>query len=170
MPLSGPPSLEGLSPARLWPLLDADTRLAAARSLYAHEWGSGTAKREADQAIAQRMRFREQAVRKLPVERRARYLSQGMQPAESLAQSLLLALHLEGRRPMLARFLGRLGIPNDDGLIDEDHAPEPPPPEALDAAVRTLRDEFPRDEVDVYLLTLLAMDPETWSGLTGVLR
>lgn len=163
-------SLDGLSPARLWSRLQPETRLLAARSLYVHPWGENPAKREADVAIAIALRFREQAVRQLPTDRRAHYLAKSVQPSESLASSLLLALHLEQRRPMLREFLGALDIPNDDGVISEDHELEAPADAELATAAARISESFPAEEVEVYLLTLLALDRDTWGGLEPLLR
>ena len=170
MSLAAAVSLEGLSPARLWPRLEPEVRLLAARSLYAHDGGEGLAKKEANAAIAHAMRFRDAAVRQLPVEKRALYLSKSVQPSENLASSLLLALHLEHRRDMLKSFLDTLEIPNKNGLIEEGHEPEPPGAERVAAAAGALFEEFPPAEVEVYLMTLLAMDAEMWTGIEGVLR
>ncbi len=163
-------ALDGLSPARLWSRLEPDVRLLAARSLYAHPWGENPAKREADVAIAMALRFREQAVRQLPTDKRAQYLARNVQPSETLASSLLLALHLEQRRAILREFLGALEIPNDDGVIAEDHDLEAPPQAKLAAAVARISEAFPGPDVEVYLLTLLALDPESWGGLEAILR
>jgi len=66
-------------------------------------------------------------------------------------------------------FLDRLGIPQEDGMIDPDHDVESPAPERLREAVAELRGEFPRPEVDLYLASLLAMEPDTWGGLVELL-
>ena len=159
--------LERCTPAQFWAALDPEVRLAAARSLYAHDWGTNPAKREADATIMHAMRFREAAVRQLPVERRAQYLAKSVRPGDSLAGSLLLALHLEERRPMLAAFLDALGIPHEDGLITEGHDPEPPTPEKLAGAAKALAKSFPAADVELYLGALYVLDRETWAGLRG---
>ena len=154
-----------LSPATLWFRLDPDTRLLAARSFFRHKWDDPNARREGEIALAQALRFREEAVRKLPVDKRAGYLATAVRPGDSLAGSLLLALHVENRRPMLTAFLDALGIPHADGLIDAGQEPAPPSADALSAAADALRTQFPPAEVEVYLATLYAIDPETWAGL-----
>jgi hypothetical protein len=40
-----------------------------------------------------------------------------------------------------------------------------PSEEALTAAVDTLLEKFERENVELYLATLLSMDPATWAGL-----
>ncbi|HEX6853259.1 MAG TPA: hypothetical protein VF139_17820 [Candidatus Polarisedimenticolaceae bacterium] len=162
-------SIDRLSPLRLWSALDPDARLLAARSLYAHDWGQAPTKREADLTIATAMRFRDAMVRQLPVDKRAAYLAKIGSPTENLASSLLLALHLEQRRPILAAFLDALGVPHADGLIAEDHELKAPEAPALAKAVAALSKGFDAAEVDLYLATLLALDPDTWGGLAPLL-
>ncbi len=154
-----------VSPSQLWGSLDPDVRIAAARSLYAHDWGQTPTRREADFAITQGMRFRESAVRQLPIERRAQYLARSLRPTDSLAGSLLLALHLEQRRPMLAAFLDALKIPHTDGLINENYDLKPPSAAAVKKAAKLLSGSFPAADVQLYLATLHTLDPETWAAV-----
>lgn len=121
-------------------------------------------------ALARSLRFREAAVKKLSLDKRATYLARSLQPDDSLAASLLLALHVEHRRPLLSDFLDALEIPHDRGMIAEDHIVAPPPPERLAAAVETVFAAHPAEDVTLYLAALLAMDPDTWGGLANVLE
>ncbi len=93
-----------------------------------------------------------------------------MRPDDSLATSLLIALHLESRAGMLAAFLDALGIPNEEGLIHEDHRPTVPDAASLETATAALFGKFPAAEVELYLASLLSVDPETWSALAPVLK
>ncbi|HJQ98985.1 MAG TPA: hypothetical protein VJ826_11780 [Candidatus Polarisedimenticolaceae bacterium] len=157
--------LDRCTPSQLWAALAPEVRLAAARSLYAHDWGGTPTKREADATLMMALRFREAAVRQLPVERRAQYLAKTANPGDSLASSLLLALHLEERRSMLAAFLDALGIAHENGLIAEDQEPTPPEAAKLAQAAKELRAKFPADDVDLYLAALYVLDRETWKGV-----
>jgi hypothetical protein len=159
-----------LTPSRLWRSLDADERSLAARAFFAHPWGDAATRREGDLAIAKALRFREDAVRRLPADKRASYLAKAVQPADSLAGSILLALHLEQRRGLLSAFLDALGIPHDQGMIAEDRELQAPEREALGRAAEALDARFPVREVDVYLAALLALDPSVWEGLADVLE
>jgi hypothetical protein len=161
--------LDRLSPLRLWEALDPETRLTAARALYKRDWGEPGTKREADLTIAAAMRFRDSAVRQLPVDRRAQHLAKVRIQTESLASSLLMALHLGDRKAMLEAFLDALGVPNKDGLIDEGYELEPLSDERAETAASTLFERFPAGEVEAYLASLVAMDPDTWGSLTPVL-
>jgi len=158
------------APAQLWATLEPEVRLAAARSLYSHDWGEAPTRREADFAIMQGMRFRESAVRQLSIDKRASYVARSIRPTDSLAGSMLLALHLEQRRAMLSAFLEALKIPHDNGLIAEDHDMKPPSAATLEKAAKALRDRFPADEVELYLATLYVLDRVTWAGLAPLLN
>ena len=151
-----------LTPARLWISLPQETRLLAARS---YDWKKPESRMEAEIAICRAMKFRDAFVRKLPLEKRIGYLASGIRPDDSLATSLLLALHLEHRRPLLGAFLDALGIKHDNGLITEENEIAAPDGPALAAAARTLYERFPADDVTLYLKSLLTIDPETWGGL-----
>jgi hypothetical protein len=162
--------LSQCGPAQLWASLEPEVRLASARSLYAHDWGETPTRREADFAIMHGMRFRESAVRQLSVDKRASYVARSIRPTDSLAGSMLLALHLEQRRDMLSTFLEALKIPHENGLIAEDHEMKPPTAAALAKAAKVLRDKFPDNEVELYLATLYVLDRMTWAGLAPLLK
>ena len=162
--------LDDLSPSRLWSSLPVETRMLAGKAIYSPDWEDAQARKEVNLSIAMAIRFREVAVRKLPVDKRAGYLAKAVRPDDGLAATLLLALHLVERKDMLQAFLDKLGIPNDGGLIDEKHDPEPPENETLEAAAAHIYAEFEDDAVDVYLASLLAMDADAWEGLTGILQ
>src|SRR5262245_62676907 len=159
---------ENGSAAALWTRLDRDVRVLAARSLYSHDWGDSTPRREADLAIARALRFREAAVKQLPLEKRVEHLVRRVRPDESLAASLILALHLEARSPMLCAFLDALGLPHQRGLIDDSYDLKPLPAEKVTPAAASLYERFPRAEVDLYLASLKTLDPSTWAALPDV--
>lgn len=162
--------LEELTPSRLWSELDPETRTVAARCLYARPWDEGQTRERANLAIASALRFREVAVRRLPVERRIAYLSRAVRPDDSLAYSLLMALHLVERKELLQAFLGELGIPQQEGLIEEGHDLKPPAAERLAQAVEQVYASFPVQDVSLYLTSLVAMDRATWTGLAELIR
>jgi hypothetical protein len=159
-------TLDRLSPSRLWSELDEATRRLAAHSIYRDPRG----RLEADGAIAAALRYREVAVRRLPVEERVNHLLRRVRPLDALASSLLLHLHLEQRRPLLAAFLDELGIPHQDGVIDESFEPRPVEVERLARAADALYGRFPAGEVDVYLASLLALEPHVWGNVAQVVR
>ena len=160
----------GLTPTRLWLRLDADTRAEAATALYEHDWEDNPVPTEADLQIAQALKFRPQAIRKLPRADRVKYLAKAVRPDRSLVSSLLLALHLEKRRDVMSTFLDALGISHENGLIDEDFEFPEFESGTLSKGVDALLAKHPEGQVDLYLVTLYMMDPKTWEGLVEAMR
>ena len=156
-----------LTPARLWPALDESVRRLAIEAMYGDD---PDLRREADRALADALRFRPAGVRKLPLDKRVDYFVRRVRPDNTLASTLLTTLHLAHRRPLLGAFLDALEIPNDDGLIPPGHEPEPFAGDRLAPAVDDLRERFEGPDIDLYLATLLALDPDVWGGLKPLLE
>jgi hypothetical protein len=150
-------------PSRLWKELPAETRVAAADAFWRDE---DAAERQAEAVVvlAKRLNFRTKSVQNLPVERRARHLAQLPEVSDAVSGRALVSYHFAHQRPLMAAFLDALGIPHENGLITAEEVAAPAPAE-LTAAVEKTRGEFPRQAVDLYLRTLLALDGDTWSGL-----
>jgi hypothetical protein len=68
----------------------------------------------------------------------------------------------------MAAFLDALGIPHDDGIINEESVP-PPSRDRLAEAIATLRSSYGKQDVDLYLWTLATLDGETWVDLEAAL-
>jgi hypothetical protein len=154
------------TPSQLWKRLPPERQLEAAEAF----WGDKNAAVEhadAIVAIAQRIKFRPKSVIALPVEKKARHLVAVGSVTELVAARLLVAYHLAHQRPMMAAFLDALGIAHEDGLI-KDEEMEPPAPERLQQAAKTLSAAYPAADVSLYLSTLMWQDPQTWEGLQGV--
>lgn len=116
-------------------------------------------------AIVKARKLRPQVARSLGDEERARALAGVLDPGEPLAASLLVALHLGARRPLLVAFLDALGLPHENGILtEESDGTLPPPPDALSRATAALT-SFPRGDVEVYYNTLWLQDPDRWAGL-----
>lgn len=123
---------------------------------------------EAIVAIARRLNFRAKSVQALPIDRRAKHLAQMSDISDAVATRALISYHFGVKRDLMSGFLDALGIAHENGLISSE-AVEPPGAEALRSAVRTLRAAFPREDADLYLRTLAALDGDTWANLDGVL-
>ena len=67
---------------------------------------------------------------------------------------------------MMGAFLDALGIAHENGLIQEDAVK--PDSAKIGPAAALLADQFPPEDVRVYLNTLLSQDPGTWGGLAGL--
>jgi hypothetical protein len=65
----------------------------------------------------------------------------------------------------MSSFLDALGIKHNDGLIEEEDMPAPAA-EKLREAAAAIAAQYPREDVALYLTTLVWQDPDTWGGLT----
>jgi len=150
---------------RIWKRLTREERLAAARRFF--EEPADEALVGVDLAIVKARRMRPQAARALPAEEKARAVASVLEPGEVVASALLVALHVGERRPLLAAFLDRLGLPHDDGILkEEDVAPvRPISEETARRGVAALADAFPLPQVLAYLNVLWLQDPERWAVL-----
>jgi hypothetical protein len=154
-----------LTPSRLWKQMTLDQRTRAARAF----WEDPEATDDQVQAallIAQHKKFRPKTVIGLDLDRKAKHLATIASLPDAMAARALIVYHLNEQRAMMGAFLDALGIAHENGLIQEDSAK--PDPEKLGPAAAQLAEQFPPEDVRVYLNTLLSQDPETWSGLAGL--
>jgi hypothetical protein len=150
--------------ARLWKRLTREERVAAAT----HFWqepppslmGSGLA------AIVAARKLRPQAARALPPAEQAKILASILDPGESLAGFLIAALHLGERRPLLRAFLDALELPHEDGMLKPESDDIVIDEAKVQAAIKKISADFPREQVELYLNALWLQDPDRW----GVLR
>jgi len=154
------------SPLRLWKSLPRDVRETAARAFWSRPPGDVVA--TAAHEIVKILRVRPQAFHKIPLESRVRALAGLAHPPDEVAEGLLIALHLEERRGLLAAFLDAFGIAHEDGLIDEDAEVPEITPEAARQALATLRAEHDADAIRVYWNALWLQDPGRWAALEAV--
>jgi|SRR5690348_9695051 hypothetical protein len=151
-------------PSQLWKGLSPERKIEAAESF----WKDDNARLEQAEAvatIAQRIKFRPKSVVAMPVDKKARQLAALPGVSELVAARLLVAYHLDRQRPMMGSFLDALGITHENGLIEDEDMP-PPEAEKLRAAAVAIAGQYPREDVALYLATLVWQDPETWGGLT----
>jgi len=155
------------SATRLWKSLPPEERLLAASAFFRDP--SPELAGSALSSLATARRMRPQAARALPPDAQARILATVLDPGEALAQGLLVSLHLDERRPLLAAFLDALGLPHEDGILTEEaESAEPVTAQAAREAVSALG-SFPRDQVETYLNTLWLQEEERWSALPEAL-
>jgi hypothetical protein len=102
----------------------------------------------------------------LDVERKAKHLATIGALPDAMAARALIVYHLAEQRPMMGAFLDALGIAHENGLIQEDAVK--PDADKIGSAAALLAQQFPPDDVRIYLNTLLSQDPETWGGLAGL--
>lgn len=151
-------------PSQLWKQLTPERKLEAAAAFWTDD-NAGMEHAEAVATIAQRIKFRTKSVVAMPREKKARQLAALPVVSEMVAARLLVAYHLDRQRPMMGSFLDALGVKHENGLI-EDEEMGPPSPEKLREAATAIATQYPREDVALYLTTLVWQDPETWGGLT----
>ena len=156
-----------LTPSRLWKRMTLDQRQRAARAF----WSDPDATDDQVQAallIAQQKKFRPKTVIGLDLDRKARHLATLGSLPDTIAARTLVIYHLADQRPMMVAFLGALGIGHEDGLIQDEKVT--PDADKIGPAVAQLTAQFPADDVQLYLNTLLCQDPETWGPLDGIVE
>ncbi len=152
---------------QIWTALPRERREAAALALWEDDHLTRIARLTSLAPWLAARGMRAAFLEQLPRARRAHLMADGGMPEETATQALM-SYHLAHQRPLLARFLDELGIANDNGLIKEGVQPDPPEQEKLAPAVEKIRAEFPPEDVDLYLRTLTATDPETWANLADM--
>src|SRR6187431_1450101 len=116
--------LSNYRPSKLWRRMPLERRIEAA-DLFWNDEHSADQQMEAVAAIASHMKFRARSVLTLAPDKRAKYLAQLPNVSDAIAARALVNFHLERQRPMMGAFLDALGIPHDNGLINEENVPKP---------------------------------------------
>ena len=116
-----------------------------------------------DGELAKLLKFRPQAIRKLPLAQRAkkaRSLMLSRKNAE-LAYEVLGTYLMRTRPELVTDFLDAVGIEHEDGIVEDVSAE----PEAgkIEAAVATLDRSHPEEEVTLYL----ALSAQTWPDVAA---
>jgi hypothetical protein len=161
-----PDALSAPRPSQLWKRLPPDRKRLAADAFWRDE-NAGAEQADALATIAQRIHFRLKTVFAMPIEKKAQQLLSLPAVSEAVAARLLVAYHLEHRRPMMGEFLDALGMAHENGLIGEESLAAPSG-ERLRAAADALAATHAADDVSLYFTTLLWQDPETWGGLADL--
>ena len=119
-------------------------------------------------AIARQKKFRPKFVLGLDTDRKARHLATLGSLPDTIAARVLIVYHLAEQRPMMGAFLDALGIQHENGLIKDDDVK--PDPAKLEPAAAQIAQQFPAEQVSLYLNTLLCQDPETWGALDAIVK
>jgi hypothetical protein len=148
---------------RVWKRLEREERVAAATRFF--EEPAQEVLGSALGAIIKARHLRPQVARSMPPEEQARALASVLDPGEPVAASLLVALHLGGRRDMLATFLDAMGLPHEQGILKDEADATSLDEQRLRAGLDALEARFGAHEIRTYLNTLWLQDPERWDGL-----
>jgi hypothetical protein len=157
-------------PSQLWKSLPVERRQALADSFWRESADEDAQLQhmEATMMLARRLNFRVKSVQSLPIERRAKHLSQVADVSDTVATRALIAYHMAHQRPLMGAFLDSLGIAHENGVISAEDVPKPEQ-EKLAAAVESIRKAFPADDVWLYLRTLEIIDGGTWGEIHSLL-
>jgi hypothetical protein len=156
-----------LTPSRLWKRMTPEQRVRAAKAFWQDEQAADD-QVQAVLVIAQQKKFRPKTIVSLDDERKARHLASIVSLPDTLAARALVVYHLADQRAMMGAFLDALSITHENGLIQEDDVT--PAPEKVAPAVTQIASQFPREDVTLYLNTLLCQDPETWKDVAPALE
>ena len=151
-----------LTPSRVWKRLTLDQRQRVALAFWADEDATDD-QVQAAFLIAQQKKFRPKTVIGLDLDRKARHLATLGSVPDAIVARALIVYHLAEQRPMMGAFLDALGIAHENGVIKEDRVK--PDAEKIGPALAQLNAQFPADDVQLYLKTLLCQDSETWGAL-----
>jgi hypothetical protein len=115
-----------------------------------------------DKEVAMSLRFRPQAVKKLPMAQRAKRARMILEMGKSseLAYEVFGAYLIRHRKDLVTGFLDATGVEHKDGMIDDIERSRPDAAK-LDAAVAALDGRFSPEDVTLYL-TLAA---DQWPGV-----
>jgi len=149
---------------RLWKALSPEEKQMAAAELVKDP--TPLIKASVIAVVAEARKMRAIAARKLPPEVQARIVATVRDPGEVLASSLLVALHLGPRKPMLVAFLDAVGLAHDDGVL-KDEATEAISLEDLKKGCAAISSEAPA-AVRTYLNTLWLQDGARWANARDV--
>ncbi len=129
-------------------------------------FGEDTAKLIAVAQLAKALHFREESIRKMPVEKKADlFASRASAPEyEQPLEAALMHYHTHEQSALLAAFLDYWKIPHVDGSIEvDDYAT--PSVDQVRAAVREIN-AFPPRDVAIYLATAGLLMGEEWRAST----
>jgi len=167
-PRAYPARPEVASAGQLWRHVPVQQRLEASRAFWEAQDAAG-AQAEAVAEMARLLKFRPKSMRALPIDKKTHHLASLARLSDSVAGQVLVTYHLASQRPMMRVFLDALGIAHEDAVIAAPADLKAPNLKRLEEAVRALNAQFPREDVHLYLSTLLVQDAEVWGGLAALL-
>ncbi len=130
-------------------LADSGRRRAILSAFW--KYGEAESRAVALAQLARALHFRDQTLRKMPLEKKADLLASraGMKEFDEMLEMGLMHYHTHDASTMLAAFLDAWGIPHKNGEIETDDY-TPPDAGAVRAAVEQLT-QFDRRDVAIYL-------------------
>ena len=133
-----------------------DTRFAAIYESLVHQ-GFGPL----DNEVAQSLKFRPQAIRKLPFAQRAKRAKMFMERTASaeLCYELFGTYLMKGHKQLILDFLDATGVQHKDGMLEGD-GPQTPDVAKLNEAITELDKKYDPSDVTLYLSVCAEQWPE----------
>ncbi|MCE9592709.1 MAG: hypothetical protein K8S98_00810 [Planctomycetes bacterium] len=118
-----------------------------------------------DGEVAKLLKFRPQAIRKVPMAQRARKAKALLlaQKNAELAYEFLGTYLIKDHRELVIAFLDATGVAHENGMIDDAHD-NLPDDEKVAAAVKELDEKYVKDDVTTYL----ALAAQQWPEITSI--
>ncbi len=131
-------------------LADADRRHRILTAFWKH--GEPASRLVATAQLAKALHFREETLKKMPVEKKADLLASriGAPQFEEVLETALLQYHTHHANEMMAAFLDRWNVPHQNGSIEGDEYTPPTADQVRDAAIELARTYEYRD-IAIYL-------------------
>ncbi|MGE0544248.1 MAG: hypothetical protein AB7R89_29145 [Dehalococcoidia bacterium] len=122
--------------------------------------------RQAVATAAGSLKMRPQVLRQQPAARQATTIRRTFTQVnqQDLATHLLIEWLTKCQKPMLGQFLDDLGIEHEDGTIKQELGAEPDA-ERLSAAIAHLNENFPPEQVRIYLSAFSTITADDWQRL-----
>jgi hypothetical protein len=121
-------------------------------------------------AVAESRKLRPVYLERQPRDQRqSTMLASLARPAlEAAAGNLIRTWLVKKQKPMLKQFLDTLGVPNEDGVVED--LPKTMDDAKLKAAVDSLLANHPQEAVAVYLVAFNEMNQANWPNLKTMLE
>lgn len=103
-----------------------------------------------DGEVAKSLKFRPQAIRKLPLAQRARRARSLLGRNPELTYEFFGGYLMRHHKELVTGFLDKTGVEHEDGIIENLEAGTPDP-QKIDAALKELDASFPPEDVTLYL-------------------
>jgi hypothetical protein len=142
-------------------LADPELRRTIAAAFWKH--GEPAAKMLATAQLAKALHFREDTLRKLPLEKKAELLAgRSHQPEfEQALEAALMHYHTRFQSEMMAAFLDRWNVPHVNGSIEVDDYPVPSS-DQIRAAAAELSAQYDRRAIAIYLASAGLLMGDQW--------
>jgi hypothetical protein len=144
------------------PVLEHFRTLSEARFLALYEALADRGYGPLDGEVAKLLKFRPQAIKKVPFAKRAKLARGWIEQKQSgdLCYELFGTYLVKTKRELVTGFLDATGVKHENGMIEDIDA-HPPATDKIAAAVAELDQKFGADDVTLYL----ALCAEQWPGV-----